>query len=139
MLKNKLLVASCVVASFLVLVAFSQDGDLDTYVPKNGYVPDKATAVQIAHAVLVPVCGKDVIDRELPFDAHLEKGHWVVMGTHWKGPEGTIFVGGVAEVWIDKKSGAIVRMTHGKLRANSPVIDCLPGASKWIGRGRYGF
>lgn len=34
--------------------------------PKDGFVPDKSTAVKIAGAVLVPVYGKEVIESEKP-------------------------------------------------------------------------
>lgn len=51
------------------------------FVPKNGYVPDKDTAVAIAYAVAVPVYGKEKVDSEKPFRVELESGRWTVLGT----------------------------------------------------------
>lgn len=82
------------------------------YVPPKGYVPDAATAVRVGQAVLEPVYGKSVIAREEPLEATLKNGVWTVLGnTH--APKGH-FVGGVAEVYISKRTGAILRMLHGK-------------------------
>lgn len=47
----------------------------------EGYVPDSGTAVKIAEAVLVPVCGKEQIDSEQPFLAQLKDNVWTVSGT----------------------------------------------------------
>jgi hypothetical protein len=44
---------TCLTLSFLLLLATSAQVH-----PKEGYVPDSATAVMIAEAVLVPVYGK---------------------------------------------------------------------------------
>ena len=46
---------TCLTRSFLLLLATSAQGQVH---PKEGYVPDSATAVKIAEAVLVPVYGK---------------------------------------------------------------------------------
>ena len=53
----------------------------ENYRPASGYVPDSATAVQIAEAVLIPVYGKKEIESERPFTAKLEKNMWTVSGT----------------------------------------------------------
>jgi len=49
--------------------------------PSNGFVPDEATAVKIAEAVLIPVYGANKIESERPFTAKLKKGVWTVAGT----------------------------------------------------------
>jgi hypothetical protein len=76
-------------------------------VVQNGVVPDEATAIAIAEAVLIPVYGKDKILSERPFKAKLEKGVWTVYGFL---PEG--WIGGTAQVKIDKAHGAILGLTH---------------------------
>ena len=77
------------------------------FIPKNGYVPDKDTAIAIAYAVAVPVYGKDTVAAEKPFRAELEGGRWTVLGTlHGKGPGGTVIV------QIDQGSGKICYLSH---------------------------
>ena len=86
-----------VISALLLLCVFSaaqtpSDHDEFTYnrrllksfqppVPKDGYVPDKETAIAIAYAIAVPVFGKKSMDEERPFRAELEGGVWMVLGT----------------------------------------------------------
>ena len=77
--------------------------------PEKGFVPDEKTAVRIAEAVLAPIYGEATIAKERPFKATLEGSNWHVEG--YLPPDR---VGGVAEAWIDKKDGRIVRHLHGK-------------------------
>lgn len=81
----------------------------DGYVPTNGFVPDGKTAIAIAIAVLTPIYGRAVIDDQMPFEATLVNETWVVVGSIKMGA-----VGGVAEVDISKRTGAILRVIHGK-------------------------
>ena len=78
-------------------------------VPKDGFVPDAATAIKIAVAVLEPIYGRDKIDSEQPFKAKLESGTWTIMGSLEKG-----HVGGVALVKISKRDARVVFVTHGR-------------------------
>lgn len=76
-------------------------------VPKNGYVPDKETAMTIAYAVALPVYGREALDAEKPFRAELESGKWTVLGTfHGKGDGGTLIV------QIDKMGGRVLYLSH---------------------------
>jgi len=88
------------------------------YTPKEGFVPDKQTAVRIAEAVLIPVYGERQIESERPFEASLREGIWTVTGTlrcpDGKGGVTTLCLGGVAEVQISKSDARIVSMGHGK-------------------------
>jgi hypothetical protein len=77
--------------------------------PKNGFVPNRKTAIAIAEAVLVPVYGEEKIKSEEPFSATLDGDTWWVRGSLPKG-----FVGGVAEIEISKSKGCILQMVHGK-------------------------
>jgi hypothetical protein len=76
--------------------------------PKKGFVPDEATAVQIASAVAVAQYGAETISKEEPFSARLYGQTWVVKGTLH--PQGAL--GGTAVVKVDKRDGRIVFMTH---------------------------
>ena len=49
-----------------------------SYRPKNGFVPNPATAIKIAEAVLIPVYGKEKIESDRPFKAKLEGGAWTI-------------------------------------------------------------
>jgi len=85
----------------------------------DGYVPDEATAVKIAEAVLVPVYGEQQIGSERPFHARRDGDTWTVSGTlrcpDGKGGTTTRFCdGGVAEVRISATDAHILSMKHGK-------------------------
>jgi hypothetical protein len=58
---------------FAVLSTFCQSQGLP---PRAGYVPDSATAVRIAEAVLMPIYGKEHIESERPFIAELKDRVW---------------------------------------------------------------
>jgi hypothetical protein len=60
----------------LAAATFGQDA-----VPKKGYVPDSATALKVAEAVLIPVYGQQKVDSQRPFSAKLEDDVWTVDGT----------------------------------------------------------
>ncbi len=80
--------------------------------PKNGFVPEEATAVKIAEAVLIPVYGEKKIVSERPFVAKLEKDAWTVSGTLHCPNGGHNCDGGTAVVKISKTDGRILFMTH---------------------------
>jgi hypothetical protein len=88
------------------------------HTPEKGYVPDAATAVKIAEAVLTPVYGKKHIESEEPFHAELKDNVWTVSGTlhcpDGKGGTTTHCVGGVAVVEISKSDAHILSMVHYK-------------------------
>jgi hypothetical protein len=81
-------------------------------------VPDAATAVRIAEAVLVPVYGKKQIESEEPFTAKLKDDVWTVAGTlrcpDGKGGITTSCDGGVAVVEISKVDAHVISMIHNK-------------------------
>ena len=86
--------------------------------PPGGYVPNSATAVKIAEAVLAPVYGKAQIESEEPFTAKLKDGVWTISGTlrcpDGKGGTTTNCNGGVAVVAISKADARILSMIHYK-------------------------
>jgi hypothetical protein len=107
--------AAFLLAAYLVLTApllFAEEAK-HSYRPAEGYVPDVATAVAIAEAVLMPIYGAETIAKERPLTAELKEGTWTVKGT-LACPGGGRCVGGVAEVEIDKENGKVLRVSHGK-------------------------
>jgi hypothetical protein len=80
-----------------------------SYMPPGGYVPDSATAAALAEVVLVRVYGREQIDRQRPLRAVLRDSTWVVSGQL---PAGR--AGGVAVIEIDRRTGGIRRMSHGR-------------------------
>jgi len=85
------------------------DPEPHSYLPSDGYVPDAATAAEVAEVVLVRVYGRARIDRQKPLHAVLRDSTWVVSGqlpAGWRG--------GVAVVEIDRRTGGIRRMSHGR-------------------------
>lgn len=77
--------------------------------PPGGYVPDSATAAALVEVVLVRVYGRAQIDTQKPLHAVLRDSTWVVSGqlpSAWRG--------GVAVVEIDRRTGSIRRMSHGR-------------------------
>jgi hypothetical protein len=77
--------------------------------PQAGFIPDQATAISVAEAILTPIYGREQIESERPFSAQLNGNTWKVEGHLAPGVDG-----GVAEVWIDKRDGRILRVSHGK-------------------------
>ncbi len=76
---------------------------------KDHFVPDEASAVKLAEKVLMSTYGRKQIESERPFTARLNGNVWAVYG--YLPPD---WVGGVAEVKIDKRNGRIFSVTHGK-------------------------
>ncbi len=103
-----LLSCSCL-CFFLSVVSASVAEEKHSYRPPHGMVPDRATAVRIAEAVLFPIYGEEKIKAEYPLTVNLDQGVWTVEGTI---PEGML--GGVAVIEISKENGCILRVSHGK-------------------------
>src|SRR2546423_422572 len=93
----------------ILMVALFATPSQSSYVPKEGFVPDKATAIRMAEAVLIPIYGEAHIIHERPFKAMLKDSVWYVKGTLPKH-----FLGGVAMVRLSKHDGRILYVMHGK-------------------------
>lgn len=105
------------VMAFLMIAALSGNAQIlremdqpnaHSYVPKQGFVPDEATAAAVAEAILIPIYGKDAIDRQKPFYVRLSKNIWSIEG---KPPEA---LGGVLLIKIGKKDGRVLQVTHSR-------------------------
>ena len=100
-------VVSCL---FLAAASFGQDA-----IPKKGYVPDSATALRVAEAVLIPVYGQDKIESQRPFTAKLKDDVWTVSGTLYCADyqRERVFLsncGGSLEVRISKSDAHVLEM-----------------------------
>jgi|SRR5579859_1770613 len=86
--------------------------------PSSGFVPDAATAVKVAEAVLTPIYGAKTIQSERPFTATIEADIWTVNGTlpcpEAKTDNRVSCKGGVATVKISKTDARIIFVWHGK-------------------------
>jgi hypothetical protein len=51
------------------------------YKPQKGFVPNEATAIKIAEAVLAATYGQERVNQEKPLEAHLGMDIWTVLGT----------------------------------------------------------
>jgi len=100
------LIFTCLLSGAIV---FADEPQKHSFKPKDGFVPDGKTAMQIAESVWIPIYGEDKIRNEKPFNAELMNGVWTVTGSLPKR-----FVGGVALVEISRVDGCILRVSHGK-------------------------
>ena len=82
-----------------------------TYRPEDGYVPDQKTAIAIAEAVLLPIYGKNVLEKERPLRAVLKDDVWSITGTFH--PRIKDERGGVVIAEISRTDGRILRVSHG--------------------------
>ncbi len=101
----KVLVPILIAASLVVAPEYSA---AHNYKPTDGYVQSADVAIEIAEAVLKSIYGEKLIISERPFTATLtQEGVWIVKGSLKKNKKG-----GVAEIWISKDNGAIIKVTH---------------------------
>ncbi len=79
-----------------------------TFMPEQGYVPDAKTAIKIAEAIWLPIYGERIYKKK-PFVAKLQGVVWVVQGSL-----PSQMLGGVPIAEISKKTGKVLRVSHGK-------------------------
>ena len=108
--------AGTLIATTLFLSALPLSAKSDS-TPRPGLVPDEATAIAIARAVLIPIYGAKQIRSEEPLTARRNGDIWVVTGTlcpNYKAPEGLpqFCVGGTAELKLSVKDGRVLHVTH---------------------------
>lgn len=102
------------ITAVCVLLISASSFAANSFTPKEGFVPDEATAIAIAVAVWGPIYGAEKIQGERPFVATLSNGVWHVSGSLPKPHPNSIALGGVAEADIAKSDGRILRVIHGK-------------------------
>ena len=77
-------------------------------IPKDGFVPNKETAVKVAEAIWLPIYGNEIYNYR-PFSVTLKRGNiWVVEGTLKSGK------GGVPYIELQKNDCKVLVVTHGK-------------------------
>ncbi len=98
-----------IILSIVLLTNCSPKADHNNWEPGQGYVPDSATAVQLAQIFFIRVYGEKVLKKK-PFIATLKNGKiWVVDGTLENGMDG-----GVPHIEIQKSDGKVLELYHGK-------------------------
>jgi hypothetical protein len=94
-----------IIILIILFLSFVQN---DGYIPEKGFVPDEATAIKIAEAILIPIYGSEIYKEE-PFNAILKDSTvWIIEGTLHAD------VGGVAYIEIRKSDCKILKVKHGK-------------------------
>ena len=82
------------------------------------FVPDQATAIAIAEAILTPIYGATKVKNERPYKAKITNGVWTVRGTMYVPfymlPFKKYRKGGAAVARISEKSGEIIEAYHEK-------------------------
>lgn len=86
----------------------SIDPETKGYSPKDGFIPDKETAISVAKIVLIKIYGKEVLSQR-PFLVTLKNNIWIIEGHLEKDMDG-----GVAYIEIDKQTGQIIKVVHTK-------------------------
>lgn len=80
------------------------------YVPSDGFVPDKKTALRVAEAILISVYGEQQIAKEQPLEiALVDNDVWLIWGTMHKK-----VLGGTAVIKISKRTGKVLYLGHGQ-------------------------
>ena len=99
-----------IIASLIVLYLAIPLAAQPGYVPRAGFVPDAATAIAVARAVLIPIYGAPNIRAEEPLVAKRDRDVWTVTGTM----QCHNCLGGVAEIKISAKDGHVLHVIHGQ-------------------------
>jgi len=71
--------------------------------PKDGYVPDKETAIKIAEVILFRLYGEKNITRQRPYVVTKDENIWWVCGTGHPDELGSLF-----KIAISQQTGAIL-------------------------------
>jgi len=113
-MKKKLLIVICIITTTAILgTSIKKPHDYRKeqmgYIPKDGFVPNEATAIKIAIAVWTPIYGVE-ISKNKPYKAKLKNGVWLVEGSL----PANFTLGGVPYIEIQKTDGKILKVIHGK-------------------------
>lgn len=80
------------------------------FIPSEGFVPTKETAIKIAETIWLPIYGETIYEKK-PFEVSFDEENqcWYVQGTL---PDNTL--GGVPEIVMTKSTGEILYVNHSK-------------------------
>jgi hypothetical protein len=95
--------------TILLIMGICKTASAYPNIPKDGFVPDKMTAVKIAEAILIPIYGEEDVINHRPFTAELEKNIWIINGSLKEN-----VVGGTPHVELQKSDGKILMVFHTK-------------------------
>ena len=107
-LKNNPSVPFCLAFAVFMSSTVLADNSKHTFMPEQGYVPDAKTAIKIAEAIWLPIYGERIYEKK-PFVAKLQGEIWVIQGSL-----SSQMLGGVPTAEISKKTGEILKVSHGK-------------------------
>ena len=69
-------------SALLIAATVPNAAGQEAFFPPRGFVPDAATAIAIARAVLLPIIGQHAVDVEEPYSARKEGDTWTVNGNY---------------------------------------------------------
>lgn len=75
--------------------------------PRDGFIPDGATAVRVGEAILGPIYGVAKVKAGEPYTASLHGEVWVVLGSTCNP-----ICGGRFEIDLNKGTGAVLSYKH---------------------------
>jgi hypothetical protein len=81
--------------------------DYQVPLPKEGFVPDKETAIKIAEVVLFRLYTEPEIIWQRPYRVKLENDVWFISGTMPHDMMGSVF-----KIAISKQTGAVLHLEH---------------------------
>ena len=90
-----------------LIAAYSIAAKPQGKLPKNGVIPDEATAVGVALVIFKPIYPQEEVDLFLPYHAQLKDGAWTVYGTLKSGSKG-----GTPQLQIRKEDGKVLDVWH---------------------------
>jgi len=90
------------------------------YIPDDGVVPDAGTAIKIAKAVWITIFGEEDLRWRIFHVQLIDNSVWLVRGV-------LVFrmYGGSPYIKIDKKTGAVLDITHTAQKQSSPIMSGL--------------
>jgi hypothetical protein len=113
--RQTLVMLGCCAAILMWSAATSRADAIYNYRPEGGYVSTPKIAIAIAEIILKSIYGDQTINAERPLSAKLTSGGiWIVQGSFKRQPGTYQIGGGVAEIWISKSDGRILRVSHGE-------------------------
>jgi hypothetical protein len=97
------------IAAVVLIFALAAQLVSQANLPKNGVVPDEATAVAVAEVFFQHVFSRETIAKFQPYHAQLEEGVWTVYGTLKQGSRG-----GTPMLRIKKQDGQVLEIWHSR-------------------------
>ena len=94
--------------SLILFVPHAEGRNMQTFTPKEGFLPDEATAIAVAEIILIKIYGADQIKGQRPFYATLNSDVWEISGSIDPNK-----LGGVAHIKL-RKNGQVVQLTHSR-------------------------